>query len=157
MAKYKYSIAALVMALVFWFFDSSIHYFVYAENEFEFLPSNINELWMRSLVVILMVFFGFYADWSQKALMAKEKQLEANLIYQSTMNANQHILNNLLNKMQLFKTHAMKLEGISDDHFKECDEAIEEAVFLINKLSKLKDVNNESITASIDVSDNSNS
>jgi len=73
MKKNKYSITAFTIAVVFWFLDSTIHYFVYGEPQFEFMPDDFNELWMRSLIVLLIISFGIYADYSTRRLLIKEK------------------------------------------------------------------------------------
>ena len=53
---------AVPCALLFWFLDSLIHYFWYGELEFEMVPSDTNELWMRSSIFVLLTTFGLFAD-----------------------------------------------------------------------------------------------
>ena len=50
-----FAIVAFGIALIFWFFDASVHHFIYGERQFEFIPSDFNELWMRLLIVVLIV------------------------------------------------------------------------------------------------------
>jgi len=64
----KFSLSGLILATMFWVFDSSIHYFFYEEEEFEFIPSSFNELWMRTAIFILVVGFGIYVDLSVKRM-----------------------------------------------------------------------------------------
>ena len=40
-----FTIVAIAIATLFWFFDASVHYFVYGEPEFQTFPDDINELW----------------------------------------------------------------------------------------------------------------
>jgi len=138
MKKIKYSISASVIAFMFWFLDASIHYFVYDEPQFEFIPDDFNELWMRAVIVLLVILFGIYADSSTRKLLIKEKQLEATRIYDSMIYASQHILNNLLNQMQLFKMEALKSNDFDREIIKLYDNAIDEATNLIQRLSQVK-------------------
>jgi signal transduction histidine kinase len=70
---------AVPVALMSWFFDSFIHYFWYGELEFEIIPSDANELWMRSTIFLLLAAFGLFADYKSKTSIAdgiKKNQLE---------------------------------------------------------------------------------
>ena len=63
MKKKMFTMASVVMALTFWFFDSLIHHFLYNEPQFELVPEDFNELWMRSVIVLLIMIFGIFADY----------------------------------------------------------------------------------------------
>jgi hypothetical protein len=150
MKKIKYSVAASIIAFVFWFLDASIHYFVYGESQLEFIPTDFNELWMRTVIVLLVILFGVYADSSTRKLLIKEKQLEATRIYDSMIYASQHILNNLLNQMLLFRMEALKSNDFDREIIKLYDNAIDEATNLIQRLSQVKNITGENIWASVD-------
>jgi len=78
----KYLIIGLLVAVFYWLFDSIIHHFVFREEGFEIIPSDFNELWMRSLVVTLLAGFGLYAEVSsreQKRLNDEKLLLHQNL------------------------------------------------------------------------------
>ncbi len=62
---------AIPIALSFWFLDSAIHYFWYNELEFEIIPSDSNELWMRTAIFILLSAFGLFADFSSRKIIEK--------------------------------------------------------------------------------------
>ena len=62
---------AVPVALSFWFLDSFIHYFWYSELEFEIIPSEINELWMRASIFILLASFGLFADFTSRKIIEK--------------------------------------------------------------------------------------
>ena len=150
MKKRKYTIITLIIALVFWFMDATIHYFVYNEQQFELLPDDFNELWMRTLIILLIIFFGIYADYSTKKLLIKEKQLEATRIYNSMIYASQHILNNLLNQMLLFKIEALRSKDFDREAIKIYDDTISEARELLERLSQVEHITDENIWASVD-------
>lgn len=133
-----FTIAAIAMALVFWFFDSLVHYFIYLEPHFEIVPNDFNELWMRIVIVILVVFFGIFADFFTQKIMFKQKQLEVAGIYSSLIHTSSDILDNLLLQMQLFKVEALKSKDFDRDVIKYYDSAIEQASDLITTLSKVE-------------------
>jgi hypothetical protein len=62
MRQRKYSLASFAFAAFYWLVDSYIHWFLFNEPEFELLPSDTNELWMRIAVFVLILCFGVYAD-----------------------------------------------------------------------------------------------
>ena len=150
MKNRMFSIVAFIIAFVFWFFDASIHYFVYGEPQFELIPDDFNELWMRIAIIILIVLFGMFADYFSRKLLITQKQLEASRIYSSMINATHHILNNLLNQMQFFKTEAQKSKDFDQEVLTLYDDAIKEASELIERLSKVENITEENIWASID-------
>lgn len=150
MKNIKYSATAFLIAFSFWFFDASIHYFLYDEPQFEVIPDDFNELWMRVVIVLLVILFGLYADTSTRKLLVKERQLEAARIYDSMIYASQHILNNLLNQMQLFKIEALNSNDFDREIIALYDNAIDEANSLIQRLSHVKTITGENIWASVD-------
>lgn len=137
MKKKIFTVAAIVMALLFWFFDASVHYFLYKEPQFEFIPRDINELWMRTLIVVLIMLFGIFADFFTNKLLYKQKQLEVARTYGAMMHASHHILNNLLNQMHLFRIEALKSKDFDRDVIKFYDNAIQEASNLTDTFSKV--------------------
>ena len=151
MNRYRFtsSLTGFLIALGFWIFDSSIHHFVYGEEKFEFIPEDFNELWMRIVIVLLIVCFGIYSDYVSNRQIKREKELEALQVYNSMVNATHHILNNLLNQMQLIRLEAAKCKDFKQERVKQFDSAIDEAVGLIEKLSSIKQVTDENIRASV--------
>lgn len=152
MKKHFYTLTALFMSVVLWFIDSIIHFFIFNNENFEIIPDDFNELWMRSTIIILVIIFGIYVDHSARKLLQKEKQLEAARIYDSMLHASQHILNNLLNQMQLFKLEAEKCHDFDPEVIALFRQSTEEASALIRRLSEVKSLNRETIWASIDPS-----
>lgn len=133
-----FTIATLAMALVFWFFDAVIHHFVYGEPEFEYIPSDLNELWMRTVIVIMILLFGMFADYFTNKIMFKEKQLEVAHVYSAMLQANQHILSNIINQMELFKLEAKKSTDFDRDVIELYDNTIKEASDLVDTLARLR-------------------
>jgi len=143
MTKVIYTIASCVMAIIFWILESAMHYYVHEEPQFEIIPSEANELWMRIIIVFLIILFGIFSDSFTSMLM--RKQLEVARTYNSMLHVSQHIINNLLNQMKLFKMEALNNEGFDRDILKLYDNAINEASDLVNTLSKVEDISEDHI------------
>ena len=155
MKKKLFTIAAFLMAVVFWFFDSFIHHFLYKEPDFHIIPEDFNELWMRTVIVLLIMLFGVFSDYFVNKIMLKEKQLEVVYVYNAMIFASHHILNNLLNQMRLFKMEALRSKDFDQDVIDLYDNAIKEATDLMDTLSKVKDASEESIYAPVIVKNQS--
>lgn len=136
--KRIFTVAAVVFALLFWFFDTSIHFFIYNEPHFEVIPSDVNELWMRIVIVLLVLLFGIFADFFIHRIMIKEKQLEVVYVYSAMLHASHHILENLVNQMQLFRLEAEKSGDFDRDVIDLYDNAIKEASDLLATLTNVK-------------------
>ena len=150
MKKQFYSLAAVLTAILFWFSDAMIHYFIYGEAEFEFIPDDFNELWMRTTIIVLVIIFGLYVDYSSRKLLGKEKKLEATRIYNSMLYASQHIINNLLNQMLLFKLEAEKSQDFNPQIAELMETAVDEAQDLMTRLSSIDNLSHDGIWESID-------
>lgn len=75
----------------------------------------------------------------------KEKQT----IFSTTVSMTQHILNNLLNQMQLFQLEAEQAEDFDDEVKSLMNESIKEGELLVKKLSSVKELNEDAIRNSI--------
>jgi uncharacterized membrane protein len=138
MKKKMFTTAGVVLALVFWFFDAVVHHFIYGEPEFEYIPSDFNELWMRLVIVILIVLFGIFADYFTNKIMFKQKQLEMAQIYGALIHTSRDILDNLLLQMQLFKTEATKSQDFDREIIRYYDNSIAQLSDLVTTLSKVE-------------------
>lgn len=49
---------SIILAFAFWLADSCIHYFLYREPAFQLIPQDINELWMRMVIFLLILGMG---------------------------------------------------------------------------------------------------
>ena len=74
MKRHKFTILGSGLALLYWFTESVIHRFVYAEEFFEVVPSDVNEFWMRLLIIVLIVSFGVFADNRARRIKKSEKE-----------------------------------------------------------------------------------
>ena len=52
------ALLSLILAIVSWLSDSVIHFAIYEEPTFQIIPQDINELWMRSVICLLILSLG---------------------------------------------------------------------------------------------------
>ena len=135
--KHQFTVISISIALLFWFFDSVIHHFVYGEQGFEVFPSDLNELWMRCIIVVLIVAFGVFAD--------RRTELEKADVYQAILGATNHILRNHLQKMLLFRNEAENSKDFDKDVLKLYDQMIDETNAQIRNLGNIKEPNKANI------------
>lgn len=141
--KYFFFKVSILFALSYWMFDSLIHYLVYGEFEFELIPSDSNEIWMRCMIFILLVAFGLFSDYHTNKIIKKD--LEKQDVYIAMFGATKHILNNFLQGMKLFREIAKDSKDIDENVLKLYDSTINNAVEQINNLDDIKDPNKETI------------
>lgn len=130
-----FTIAAFEMAIFFWILESAIHYFGFEEQRFELIPGEINELWMRLVIVFLIMMLGVFADSFISRIL--HKQMEVARVYNSLIQASSHTLDNLLNQMRLFKLEAEASKDFNRDVIKYYDNSIKQASDLIERLSSV--------------------
>ena len=136
-----FTVAGFILAIIFWLFESLVHYLIFEESQFEFIPAELNELWMRIIIVLLIFFYGVVADFFIDRIV--HKQLEVARTYNEMIFASRHILKNLVNQMHLFKVEAIKSKDFDRDIIEYYDNSINEASNLIDTLSRIEEMTNE--------------
>ena len=147
MDRYKFSLMGLGLALVYWFAESVIHRFVYQEAFFEILPSDQNEFSMRLLIIVLIVGFGLFAD--NRARKIRKSEQEKHAVYVATVRSTQHILNNLLNQLQLAFLDLEKEHCLESETRRLLERSIREGKEQVERLSSVSEVTSESIEDSV--------
>jgi hypothetical protein len=127
---------SILFAFSYWFFDSSVHYFGYGELEFEIIPSDFNELWMRCIIFTLFISFGIFADYHTNKIIKKNE--EKYNVYKAMLSAMHHIQNNFLNKMILFRYEAENCKDFNRDTLKQYDCVVDETTMQINNLDNIQ-------------------
>jgi hypothetical protein len=147
MNKVNFTLKATLLSALFWLIESLIHILFFSEGNFEIIPTEDNELWMRVMIVILVISFGIYADFQTKMLLKKEE--EKRLIFKATIYSSQHIINNLLNQMQYFRMKADENNAFSSETIKLYDQSLQEGQELMKLLSNVDDLTEENIRMSV--------
>jgi hypothetical protein len=129
--KHLFTAISISFALLFWFSDSVVHYYGYGEHAFEVLPSDLNELWMRCAIVLLIVAFGVFAD--------HRTGLEKVVVYRAMLGATNHILRNHLQNMLLFREEAENSKDFDKDVLKLYDQMIDKTVEQIRNLENIQE------------------
>lgn len=145
--RHKFTVLGIALALLYWFTESVIHRFVYAEEFFEVVPSDVNEFWMRLLIIVLIVSFGVFAD--NRARKIRETQQEKHAVFIATVRSTQHILNNLMNQMQLAFFDLEKEHCLESETRKLLEKSIREGKEQVERLSTVSDISSESIEESV--------
>jgi hypothetical protein len=135
--KHLFLLGSILIAALFWFGDAAIHYFGYGEPELEFIPSDFNELWMRSVIVILLVSFGIFADYRNR--------IDKHDVYATMLNATHHILRNFLQRMLLFRQEAENSKDFNKNILAAYDQMIRETTAQIKNLEDIKEPNKRNI------------
>ena len=133
--KKKFTIAAFEMALFFWVLESAIHYFVFEESHFEFIPSETNELWMRVVIVFLIMILGVFADAFIERI--RQRQMEVAHAYNALIQAGNETLDNLVDQMHLFKSEAQRSCDFDKEVLKYYDNAIAQASDLVERFANV--------------------
>lgn len=143
----KFTVLGIALAFLYWFAESGIHRFVYAEEFFEVVPSDINELLMRLLIIILIVSFGLFAD--NRARRIKDSEREKHAVFVATVRSTQHILNNLLNQLQLVFFDLDKEHCLESETKVLLEKSIREGKEQVERLSAVSEISSESIEESV--------
>lgn len=145
--RHKFTFLGIALATLYWFVESIIHRFIYAEEFFEIVPSDVNELLMRVLIIVLIVGFGVFAD--NRARKVRETEQEKHAVFVATVRSTQHILNNLLNQLQLAFFDLEKEHCLESETRKLLEKSIREGKEQVERLSAVSDISSEAIEKSV--------
>ncbi len=144
----KITMYAVIVSVLYWLAESVGHKYVFSEEVFEIFPSDVNELWMRSLIIVLIIVFGFIADKQANRIRAAEK--EKREIFAATVSSTQHVMNNLLNQLQLVLFEEGKAHALSDGTRKLLAESIREGKEQMDRLSSVTELDETTIKESVE-------
>jgi len=139
--KYFFLRFSIPLALAYWFIDSVVHYLGYGELEFAIIPSDFNELWMRSVIFILLVAFGVFADYHTDKIIKKDA--EKHDVYMAMLGVTRHILSNFLNNIVLFRRETEDNKAFHIDVLKTFDQVMDDTIAQIKNLEDIKRVRQE--------------
>jgi len=149
MKNHKFTIIITFVAAVYWAFESLIHHFIFLDSyRAAFLPTDGNELWMRLGIVVLIIVFGVYVDIQTGKLLAKEREKKE--VFFATVSSTQHILNNLLNQMQIALFGSGGSASMDDETKKMFKQALVEGKNQVTRLSSVTEIDEATIRESIE-------
>ena len=147
MRQRKFTTFGIGLAMLYWITESAIHRYIYAEDFFEIMPSDLNEIWMRVLIIVLLAGFGIFAD--DQAAKIRNKEREKREVFLATVRSTQHILNNLLNQLQLAFFELDERHGLESDTRRLLKQSIKEGKEQVERLSAVTEMRSESIEKSV--------
>ena len=127
---------SIPLALAYWFFDSVVHYFGYGELEFEIIPSDFDEFWMRSVIFILLLAFGVFADYHTNKII--EKDAEKNDVYMAMLGITRHILRNFSKNILSLRSDTEDSKSFNIDILKIYDQVMDDTITQIKDLEGIK-------------------
>lgn len=130
-----YLVSAFLFAALFWILESVVHSKVFDEAEFSLIPHESDDLWMRSIIVLMIISYGVFVQSKKNTMLRLE--LEKKEIYSEMIKANNHILNTFLQKMYIFKLEADDSDDFDKDLLVLYNTTIEETRVAIKKLGGL--------------------
>ena len=139
--KYFFLKISIPLALAYWFFDSIVHYLGYGELQFEIIPSDFNEFWMRSVIFILLLAFGVFADYHTNKIIKKDA--EKHDVYMAMLGVTRHILSNFLKNILLFRSDTEDSKAFNIDIIKIYDQVMDDTITQIRDLEDIKRVQQE--------------
>ncbi|MBI5492740.1 MAG: PAS domain S-box protein [Deltaproteobacteria bacterium] len=73
----NFVLIGIILAIVFWLLESAMHAYIFGRSNLmaELVPADSNELWMRSVISLLFIGFGVYADMMINRRRAAEEAL----------------------------------------------------------------------------------
>jgi hypothetical protein len=143
MKKYKWTLTGFVLSFILWLSISCLNIDAF-EVVADFLKKYERHELIELIFPIAIIYVFAMADQAQ-LLRRHQIETERLKIYRKMMKAVQHILNNFLQKMLLFKLTAEKTKGFDPDALNLYDRIIQETSEQIETLGALQKPDEESI------------
>jgi hypothetical protein len=138
----------MIVSAVFWVLESAIHYKLFDHGHpFELLPHNANELWMRSVISLLIIAFGYYSQQMIQRIRHYENARVETL--QLTMRTVQDIVGNCFNQQQLMLFDLKKTHPEKNELYDEYETLIHDTTASINKIANMKSINTTETSSGI--------
>ena len=145
----NYVYLSIIIATVYWLFDSFLYYIVREQDAFAFFPSDIYGLWTKIFIFVLMICFGLYANQASKKILAVQE--EKRQVFSTTANESQKILNEFLHKVRYFESEAEIIGGFDQKCLRYLEEALRNAENRLLLLNNVDEITTENIIRSVHV------
>ncbi len=147
MKRYRVTILGFIVAVTVFAISTT-----YKIDLFEKLVTTLHKIEKYEVDEILVSVFIFlmfvFIDFARRERLKKIEH-EKIKVYQAMLSSSHHVLNNFLNKMQLFKMTAENYIGFPKEVLNIYDNIFETALEQMEALSKVTDINEENITRSV--------
>jgi len=148
MKKNKLTLIGLAISVTIW-----LATFISGTDLFEILVNGLEKLEkfeVDELIIPIAIFFIF----ALLDLFTKHRrqtiEIEKIKIYHAMLSSTHHILNNFLNKMQLFKISAEESDVFPESVIELYDQIIQDAVKQIESMGSIMSIDEVSIRASVE-------
>ncbi len=101
------------------------------------------------LIFPFLIFCAFCLAYLQKAKKESEMEKEKSKIYVAMLSSSHHILKNFLNQMMIFKVTAQETPNFDPKVLSYFDSITEEALELLDNLSDITSIDEDSINQSV--------
>ena len=147
MKEYKWTIIGLISAFALWALSVGLHLDLF--ESFIACLQNQEHMELDEIVFPAAVFYVFIMIDLNRNRQQSRVEVEKNKVYRSMLKAMDHILNNFLQKMLLFKITAEETDGFNPDVLKKYDIIINETTAQINALECIAKPDEENILETI--------
>ncbi len=148
------SLAALIAA-IFWMAESLIQFFIHGGKwvktiptafevipaDFKMVPADFNVFCMRTLIVILIIGFGIYVDYS--TTIRDGEADEGKRRHKAAFNEIKHKFSNFIEKVQNFNLEVRKTRSMDKDILNSFADTIHDAKDQLAKLENAGDITAE--------------
>ena len=140
---YKYTFVAVVMScvlyvnLLYWnvdLFEYLLHYLHKLEHY------ELDELILPIFIIAIALSLDFHVRRNVVRIQSEKEKM-----YRTVLSASNHILNNFITRMQLFKCEAHRVDGFNRKMLAHYDDVVDEASLKIRELAAIKRVSEENI------------
>ena len=152
MRSHPYMALGIALGVIVWILESTFLWLFFGKSNesITLLPRGYGELVLRSILSISFPFFGMLVDLLNAEAALKEIQKKAT--FRVSLSASNHIVNNFLNQMQLFRFEIENNGNGKPSQGDTYDAIVDEAVCMIKKLEQLPDISEKSVQDAILVS-----
>jgi uncharacterized membrane protein (DUF106 family) len=138
MGSRNYIPVAVLIAALFWMAESLIHFFSYGGERFEVIPTDLNEFFMRTLVVVLIIGFGIYVDYISSKHIAELDERKKR--YKETIKETNKKFNEFIEQVQNFDLEVRKSRSMDKDILNSFADTISEAKNQLERLENAGDI-----------------
>jgi hypothetical protein len=121
--------------------ESLIKFFSKGGERFEVIPTNFNEFCMRTLIVILIIGFGIYIDYSTTKHIAELEERKRR--YKATVKETNNKFSDFIEKTQNFDLEVRKTRSMDKDILHTFADTIHEAKDQLARLENAGDITAE--------------